>query len=140
LAQSDLRYGGLMLREQLWVTSPSGRIGSLPLQPAHEDYMAATRKSARRTTRKKRSGAKRTSVKKATVRKSTSKRRAKGGATRVPKKSSMKRTAKKGLRVAQEGLDTMREAGEKTWEVLKSTTAHVMGGVRDKLGEGADQK
>jgi hypothetical protein len=101
--------------------------------------MAATRKSAKKTTRKKRSGAKRSSAKKATPRKRASKRRTKAGATRAPKKSSLKRKANKGLRVAREGLGTVREAGEKTWEVLKSTTAQVMDGVRDKLGEGPDR-
>jgi hypothetical protein len=92
--------------------------------------MAPTRKSAKRTTGKKRSGAKR-SAKTRPARKAASKRRAKKVGARAVKKSNLKRKAKKGLRVAREGLDTVRQAGEKTWQVLKSTTTQVMDGVRD---------
>jgi hypothetical protein len=100
-----------------------------------EDHMAPTRKSAKRTTGKKRRGAKRASARKSPARKTASKRRTKAGGTRARKKTGLKRTAEKGLRAAREGLDTVREAGGKTWKVFKSTTAQVVDGVRDKLGD-----
>jgi len=87
--------------------------------------MAATRKSAKRRAAKK-SAAKRPSSKKKAVRKSTSKRRAKKSAS---KPTGLKRQAKKGLKVARGGFDSVMQAEEKTWESLKSTTANVMGGV-----------
>lgn len=87
--------------------------------------MAATRKSAKRRAAKK-SAAKRPSSKKKAVRKPTAKRRAKKSAS---KPAGLKRQAKKGLKVARGGFDSVMQAGEKTWESLKSTTANVMGGV-----------
>jgi hypothetical protein len=51
----------------------------------------------------------------------------------------LKRKAQQGLRVAKGGINTVRQAGEKTWEALKSTTAHVVEGVRDRLGDDSDR-
>jgi hypothetical protein len=85
---------------------------------------------------KKRSSAKRSSkrssARKKTARKRTSKRRTKG---RALKAKTLKRTARKGLRAARGGIKTVRKAGEKTWEALKSTTAQVVEGVKDRFGE-----
>lgn len=72
---------------------------------------------------KKRKSAKRSSAKKRPARKAASKRRAK---TRVSRSTTLKRKARKGLRAA-------RQAGEKTWEALKSTTAQVVEGVRERI-------
>lgn len=102
--------------------------------------MAATRKSAKRSAAKKRAAAKRPSSKKQPARKSSSKRRAKKSAPR--KTTSLKRQAKKGLKAARGGLDSVLQAGEKTWVSLKTTTANVMEGMVDGVKEtfAADQK
>lgn len=97
--------------------------------------MAATRrKSTKRSAGKKRSTAKRSPAKKRPAGKATSKRRTKGRSSK--KTTGLGRTARKGLRAARGGIDTVRQAGEKTWEALKSTTAQVVGGVKGRLGEG----
>jgi hypothetical protein len=87
--------------------------------------MAAIRKSAKRRAPKKSASAKRPSSRKKPVRKSASKRRAKK-ATGI-KTTSLKRQAKKGLKAARGGLDSVLQVGKKTWEKLKSTTSDVIG-------------
>jgi hypothetical protein len=89
--------------------------------------MAATRKSAKRSPAKKRAAAKRPSPTKKPVRKSSSKRRSKK--TPASKATGLKRQAKKGLKAARGGLDSVMQAGGKTWKSLKSTTANVVEGV-----------
>jgi hypothetical protein len=79
----------------------------------------AAKKTTKRSAAKKRPAAKRGSAKKKPARKPT---RAK--ATQV---------ARKGLKAARGGLDTVFKAGEKTWKTLKSTTAQVVEGVKDSL-------
>ena len=91
--------------------------------------MAATRKSAKRRAPKKRSAAKRPASKKRPARKSGAKRRAKKAA--APRTISLKRRAKRGLKAARGGLDSVLQAGEKTWETLRSTTVNVMEGVKE---------
>jgi len=44
-----------------------------------------------------------------------------------PKTTALKRRAKKGLKAARGGLDSVLQAGKKTWETLKTTTANVIG-------------
>jgi hypothetical protein len=100
--------------------------------------MAATRKSAKRAAKKKRAGAKRGSAKKRPVRKAASRRAGKTRRTGARRTAKLKGKAKKGLKVAREGLDTVKEAGEKTWDILKSTTSQVVEGVRGKLGQNPD--
>ena len=95
--------------------------------------MAATRKSAKRSAAKKRAAAKRPSSKKQPARKSTTKRRGKKSAT--PKTTGLKRQARKGLKAARGGLDSVLEVGGKTWKSLKSTTTNVMGGVVEGVKE-----
>jgi hypothetical protein len=95
--------------------------------------MAATRKSAKRSAAKKRAAAKRPSSKKKPSPKSATKRRAKKRT--ASKATGLKRRAKKGLKAARGGLDTMMHAGERTWESLKSTTSNVMGGVVEGVKE-----
>jgi hypothetical protein len=97
--------------------------------------MAATRKSAKRAAGKKRAGSKRASGKKKPLRKATAKRRSK---TSTRTKANLKRKAQKGLRAARGGINTVRQAGERTWEVLKSTTSQVVEGVRGKLNQNPD--
>lgn len=99
--------------------------------------MAATRKSSKRTAGKKRAGAKRTSAKKRPVRKAASKRGAKSSGTKARKKkaANLRRTAAKGLKAARGGLDTVRQAGDKAWGALKSTTAQVVEGVKDRFDD-----
>jgi hypothetical protein len=80
-------------------------------------------------TKKKRGSAKRSSAKKRPA-KAAAKRRTKARATKT---RSLKKTARKGLRAARGGIDTVRQAGEKTWEALKSTTAQVVEGVKEKF-------
>ncbi|HEY9015745.1 MAG TPA: hypothetical protein VIM84_11855 [Gemmatimonadales bacterium] len=94
----------------------------------YEDAMASTRKSAKRSSRKKGKTTKRAAARKRPARKAAARRRGKASGT-------LKRRAKRGLAVAREGIDTVRQAGERTWETLKSTTAHVVEGVRERLGE-----
>jgi hypothetical protein len=77
--------------------------------------MASSRKSTKRATKKKRSSAKRSSSKKGTTRKTGTKGRAKA------------------LRAAKGGIKSVRQAGERTWETLKSTTAQVVEGVKDMI-------
>ena len=106
--------------------------------------MAPTRKSAKRAG-KKRSGAKRASAKrasakkrptrKAATRKAASRRRSPKTTKRSTRTLALKRRAEQGLKAARGGLDTVKEAGERTWEVLKSTTSHVVEGVKERLAE-----
>jgi hypothetical protein len=100
--------------------------------------MAATRKSAKRTAKKKRTGAGRASAKKRPVRKARSKRSAKTSSTRVRRKGNLKAKAQQGLRATREGIETVRQAGERSWDVLKSTANQVVEGVRGKLGQTSD--
>jgi hypothetical protein len=92
--------------------------------------MAATRKSTKRTAGKKRSSAKRSSTKKRAGRKSASNGRAKSKALKT---ATLKRRARKGLKAAKGGIESMRQVGERTWETLKSTTAQVVEGVKDRI-------
>jgi hypothetical protein len=89
-------------------------------------------------TGKKRGSTKRSSAKKRPARKAASRGRSKkaasgGRKTRASKTTKLQRKARRGLRAARGGIDTVRQAGEKTWEALKSTTAQVVEGVRDKI-------
>jgi hypothetical protein len=86
-------------------------------------------------TKKKRGSAKRSSAKKRPA-KAAAKRRTKSKATKT---RSLKKTARKGLRAARGGIKTVRQAGEKTWEALRSTTAQVVEGVKDKFGDDSDR-
>jgi hypothetical protein len=82
--------------------------------------MAATRKSTKRTAGKK----------KRPARKPASRGRTK---SKVLKTTTLKRKARKGLRAAKGGIETVKQAGERTWETLKSTTAQVVEGMRDRI-------
>jgi hypothetical protein len=84
--------------------------------------MAATKKSAKRSARKKGPATKRQSAKK------------KKSKAAAPKASQLKRRARKGLKAARGGIDTVLQAGGKTWETLKSTTAQVVEGVKETFG------
>ena len=95
--------------------------------------MAATRKSAKRSAAKKGAAAKRPSAKKQPARKSAAKRR--GSKSAAPKTAGLKRQARKGLKAARGGLDSVLEAGGKTWKTLKTTTANVMDGVVEGVKE-----
>jgi hypothetical protein len=91
--------------------------------------MAATKKSAKRSAAKKRPAAKRQSAKKKPARKGASKRTTRKVA--APRAAKLKRQARKGLKAARGGIDTVLQAGEKTWDTLKSTTAQVVEGVKE---------
>ena len=95
--------------------------------------MVATRNSAKRRAAKKRASAKRPSAKKKPARKSAPKRRAKK--TTASKATGLKRQARKGLKAARGGFDSVLQAGEKTWESLKTTTANVVEGVVEGVKE-----
>jgi hypothetical protein len=87
-------------------------------------------------TKKKRRPAKRTSAKKKRPARAAAKRRTKARATRT---KSLKKSARRGLRAARGGIDTVRQAGEKTWEALKSTTSQVVEGVKERFGDDTDR-
>jgi hypothetical protein len=94
--------------------------------------MATTKKSRKPTGgKKKRGSAKRPTARKRAT-KAATKRRTKRAA---PTTAALKRKARQGLRAAQGGMDTVREAGERTWEALKSTTAQMVEGVKERLGD-----
>ena len=76
--------------------------------------MAASKKSAKRSSAKKRPAAKSSRSKKS-----------------APKAKAARRKLKKR---ATGGLNTVRQVGEKTWTTLKSTTAQVVEGVKDTFG------
>jgi hypothetical protein len=107
--------------------------------------MAATRKSTKRSKGKRATGKKRVSSKRSGARKSaksrsrktTAKRLSKAGTARA---TSLKRTARQGLRAARDGIDTVKLAGEKTWEALKSTTAQVVEGVKDTIAREPEER
>ena len=86
--------------------------------------MAASKKSAKRSSAKKRPAAKSTRSKKSAG-KAKAGAKAKAGGSKRRRKSS---------RAASGGLDTVRQVGEKTWETLKSRTAQVVEGVKDTFG------
>jgi hypothetical protein len=90
--------------------------------------MAPTRKSAKRASGKKRT-AKRATAKKRPRAKPASRRRGKSAAKKAS--SSKKRSR---ARAARGPLDSVIVAGEKTWEVLKSTTAQMVEGVKGTFG------
>jgi hypothetical protein len=79
----------------------------------------AKKRTAKRATAKKRAGAK-----------PASKRRTK----RTAKKASSSKKRTKRARSARGPLDSVRVAGEKTWEALKSTTAQMVEGVKGTFG------
>ena len=64
-------------------------------------------------------------------RKLGSKRRTKSTA----KKASRSKKRPTRARSARRTLNSVRVAGEKTWEALKSTTAHVVEGVKGTFGK-----
>ena len=110
--------------------------GSAPFHVNREIAMAATRKSAKRGAAKKRAAAKRPSSRKSSARKSPARKStAKRGARKSAgaKTSGLKRKARKGLKAARGGLNTVIQAGGKTWRSLKSTTAQVVEGVKGSL-------
>lgn len=122
-ATAELFPPGHLLRFWLVGVEPAARLST---HLDRGDHMATTRKR----TGKKRPAAKRSSAKKRPVRKAATKR---GSKKRVSRATSLKRKARKGLRVARGGINTVRQAGEKTWEALKSTTAQVVEGVKDRI-------
>lgn len=71
--------------------------------------MAATKKSAKRSSAKKRASSKR-GTKKATA---------------------SKRRARKASKSSLPGIGAVRKVGRKTWKTLKSTTAQVVEGVKE---------
>jgi hypothetical protein len=79
--------------------------------------------------RKKRGNAKRQSPAKKSARKSSSKR----GRKSTAKSAGSRRATRKRPKAAG-GLETVRQVGERTWETLKSTTAHVVEGVKETFG------
>jgi hypothetical protein len=95
--------------------------------------MAGTRKSAKRTSAKKRAGKRASGSKRATA-KSASKRRTKSTAKKA---SGSKKRAR---RPARGPINTVRTAGEKTWDALKSTTAQVVEGVKGTFGSDENTK
>jgi hypothetical protein len=108
--------GGEFIAVQPLGLDPAARLSTI----STEDIMAT----------KKRGSAKRSSAKKRPARKAASRERTK---TRASKSTKLKQKARKGLRAARGGIDTVRQAGEKTWEALKSTTAQVVEGVRERI-------
>jgi cell division septum initiation protein DivIVA len=97
--------------------------------------MAATRKSAKRTAAKKRTSAKRSPAKKSARAKASSKRRTKGIAKKAGKAvGKAKKKARKVVRAARGPINTVMNAGGKTWKALKSTTAQMVEGVRGTFG------
>ena len=98
--------------------------------------MATTRKSAKRTARKKTSRKRASAGKKATRTKAVSRRSSrKSKGARKKKGAALRRRAAQGLRAARGGVKSVRQAGDKIWEALRSTTAHVVEGVKDRLAE-----
>jgi hypothetical protein len=93
--------------------------------------MAATKKSAKRTAGKRRSSAKRSSAKKSAGVKASAKRRIK---SLTKKAGKAKKKARKVVRAARGPIDTVLDAGGKTWEALKSTTAQMVEGVKGTFG------
>jgi hypothetical protein len=92
-----------------------------------EPEMVAARKPAKRKTAKKRAAVKAQPGKK----KGGPKRSSKRGARKTTKATQLRRKARKGLKAARGGLDTVLHAGQKTWKSLKSRTARVLEGVKD---------
>lgn len=91
--------------------------------------MAATKKPAKRSASRKRPQPKRKGSKKKSARKSSSKTSSKKtSAARAP---GLQRRAGKGFKPVRGGLDSVLQAGEKTWETLKTTTAQMVEGVRE---------
>jgi hypothetical protein len=101
--------------------------------------MATKRKSAKRTAGKKTSGSKRASARKKPARKKSAKRGASSKRTAGRKKGPLGRRVAKGLQAARGGIDSARQAGDKIWGALRSTTAQVVEEVKDRLGEDSDR-
>jgi hypothetical protein len=95
--------------------------------------MAATRKSARRRTgKKKTTAAKRGAPARARARKRSSSKAARSRAGSVQRATpKLKRKAKRGLRIAKEGLDTVREAGGRAWQALRAKTTRIVDDVKE---------
>jgi hypothetical protein len=58
----------------------------------------------------------------------------KGGKKRATKKTAGSRKRATAKRPARGALDSVRVAGEKTWQALRSTTAQMVEGVKDTFG------
>jgi hypothetical protein len=105
------------------VTGPTPRVGGIPGPAArpsiNREILMAKKRTAKRATARKRAGAK-----------PASKRRTKSTAKKAS--SSKKRATR--ARSARGPLSTVRVAGEKTWEALKSTTAQMVEGVKGTFG------
>jgi hypothetical protein len=115
----------------LWFGRPLEAIAPSPLI---EGCMAATRKSAKRGTGKKKStAAKRRSPARASTRKQSSGKAARRRAGSVQRASpKLKRRGQRGLQIAKEGLDTVREAGGRAWQALRATTTRIVDDVKEK--------
>jgi hypothetical protein len=102
--------------------------------------MAKTRKSARRSGSKKRSAAKRASAKKRPARKAPAKRSAKSAAAGRARKSTGRTRRPNTLGgVARGGIETVRQVGDRAWDALRSTTAQVVEGVRERFGDDSER-
>ncbi len=77
--------------------------------------MVATKKPGKRGAGKKRAAVKPQSAKKK-----------KKGKAAAPKATKLRRRARKGLKAARGGLDTVLQAGEKTWKKLKRRTRNLL--------------
>jgi hypothetical protein len=94
--------------------------------------MATTRKAAKRSTRKKsaapgrRAAASGTKSRKRTAGKKSTR------STRTSKNPKLARTARSGLRLAKEGLQSVRQAGGKAWQAVKETTTQMGENARDE--------
>jgi hypothetical protein len=105
--------------------------------------MATTRKSARKSAKRtagKKSGRRGASAQKKATRAKAASRRSgpkakKATRPRGTSAATLKKRAAEGLRVARGGVETVKQAGDKLWDSLRSTTAQVVEGVKDRLGE-----
>jgi hypothetical protein len=93
--------------------------------------MATTRKPAKRSTRKKAAAPTRQAASAGKSHKRTAGKKS-IRKTKASKNLKLKGTARRGLRLAREGLESVRQAGGKAWEAVKVTTSHVVENVRDE--------
>lgn len=96
--------------------------------------MAARKKSAKRSGGKKSGSAKRATAKKPSRKASPNRRTKSTKTTRSKKGSALSRAVRKRSKAGRGALNTVLQAGEKTWRTLKSTTAQVVEGVKETLG------
>jgi hypothetical protein len=90
--------------------------------------MATKRKSAKRGSKRKAATPKRSSAKSTARKTATKPKRRK---TRIARAGAVAKTVKQ---KTLQGIEVVKDTGERAWDALKATTSTVVEGVRERIG------